>query len=141
MTCRNQKSLFTLLVFLLSVSPHACIVEQSLATVTHALPAHHEGAGSEHHSNCPSHQHDQSGNEDEFCCDNPYNTYIASKQAELNSPTIQPINYPVLLGSDELTQITSHRSKYYFLHNPDLKSARARDKYALTCLLHAPPRT
>lgn len=142
----KRKALLSTLVFLLIITPHACFVEQAVASLAELLPHSHEAGG--HHADsdakpektAPSHCHDEAGNEAEFCCDNAAYFYIGSD----HHPDVKCLSAPerpVALTLLETEDAFKARVEYYtYLHRlRQPVSLRGRDRYALSCLLHAPP--
>lgn len=135
----QAKILSTLFVLILTFSPNACLLEQAFAVVKEMLPcSHHYNQSGDHHSTAPSHRHDEEGSENVFCCDNTRNSYIVSKSfTQFNSLIHLTSSLPFEAC---LTESTISIEYDYILHRyrqpPPLRS---RDKYALSCLLHAPP--
>lgn len=142
----KKKALLSSLVFLLIVTPHACLVEQAVASLAELLPhsheqgGHHNSAAPEAETAAPSHCHDEDGKEAEFCCDNEAYFYIGSDQ----HPDVDGISapeQPVTLNLLESEYAFKTGVEYYtYLHRlRQPVSLRGRDRYALSCLLHAPP--
>ena len=131
------KILLSLLVFILAMSSQVCLLEQAIALVVKLAPhEHHGGEAHEHHQPAPSHKHDNEGHEAKYCCDNSLNQFVTSK------------GYSDFQSQDFLTSFlfliipTSSESStqaFHILGARQPESFRSRDKYALTCLLHAPP--
>ncbi len=125
-------------VLLLSVIPNACLVEQAIAAVAEIFPHGHHRESQHHEEANPTHSHDEEGSEHEFCCDNAIYPYLVT-------PTfIQLDSYGLLSSSlffvDELEELTNTFQHNYFLHRfRGPLTIRRGDKYALSCLLHAPP--
>lgn len=139
MTFFQPKAYFSLLIFILSVSPNACLAEQTTAAVAGFLQhAHHNDRAYPHDSPTPSHSHDKKGHEDQFCCDNELNLYVGSRkfvpQLIFHELTL---SISVLIETKE--PVDSNQFDTYIERLPPHLSFRARDKYAQTCLLHAPP--
>lgn len=143
MKSSQPKIYLSLLVFVLSVTPNACLLEQAIAALAHALPhGHHEdqkGAHG-HDAAAPSHKHDDDGHKEEFCCDNSSNFYLFTQQyvhAEDECTT--------QFQSESVTSVEFQENPTYFQNSYRLHRLRqpiefrGGDRYALTCLLHAPP--
>ena len=130
----QPKISLALFVFILSVSPHACLVEQAIATVLHAVPYVHQGGTVQSdHADVPSYNHDREGHEEKLCCDNNLDWYLGSSTlGVLNADTSPRLLVP---ETTKPTEYSYHRSR---LKAPT-SSSRTSDRYALTCLLHAPP--
>ena len=125
-------------VLLLSVIPNACLVEQAIAAVAEIFPHGHYRESQHHEEATPSHSHDEEGSEHEFCCDNDAYPYLVT-------PTfIQLDSYGQLSSSlllvENLEESTNSFQHDFFLHRfRKPHTTRCGDKYALSCLLHAPP--
>jgi len=136
----QPKIYLSLLIFFLSICPNACLVEQAVAAlanlVQHEHRDHHEKH--EHDKSAPSHNHDKQGHENEFCCDNNLNFYLAGKSFLFLDAFEKNISS---LDVSSLTSETANSVQYIiYLHRlKQPPTLRGRDKYALTCLLHAPP--
>lgn len=136
----QSKIYFTLLVIILTVSPNACLVEQAIAEIANALPGgHHEHHNHDQQDAAPSHNHDKEGSKTQFCCDNNLNFYLLSNTVSQFIMLERPVPFPSQAANfDEPTKsIKLNYYRDYYRHTPTL---RGRDKYALNCLLHAPPR-
>ncbi len=135
----HSKFLMSLLVVLLSVSFHACQVEQALASLLDSgAMAQHEEVEHHGHSSAPSHAHDEAGREGAFCCDNPHYTYLATQVFIPfdRGPVSDAIPFPIATPGN-LAALFTAEPLSSFWQIPD--TPRGRDRYALTCLLHAPP--
>lgn len=135
----NKHIKFVLVIFL-AFSLQACLLEVALAQASqllgHGSQEHvaHENA---HGKKAPSHQHDKKGEEGKVCCDNE----IALLSLAPNQPvvTTNVLAYLPAPGIDESsTEFSSidFLSLHAFLQTG---ITGARDTYALSCLLHAPP--
>jgi hypothetical protein len=128
------------LVFILSVTSQACLVEQTIAAVSNS--AHHEEythGTNKHDKPVPSHNHDNEGQESEFGCNNNLNLYILSKiLTQTDALKEFDTSFSLLL-----TDLAGASNSFQYCCNPNqLRTPfllRTRDRYALTCLLHAPP--
>lgn len=143
----KKELVFSSLVFVLAITPHACLVEQVIASAAELLPhsheqgAEHDSSARDHHDEAvPSHCHDESGREAEFCCDNEIYFYLSSD----NQFDFKPGSNSYLITTGNVVeddQTFRERVEYYTylrrLRQP--LSIRSRDRYALSCLLHAPP--
>ncbi len=133
----RTKILLSLLIFILAMTSQACLFEQAIALVVKLAPQeHHRGEAQEHHQQAPSHKHDNEGQESKYCCDNSLNQFVASK----GSSDFQSQDFITSVLS--LTETTTLESSNHTSCIRNLKQSlpfRSRDKYALSCLLHAPP--
>jgi hypothetical protein len=131
--------IFLLIAFILSLTSQACLLEQVMAQVASWTPHKYQDAEThEHEKLTPSHKHDEEEDQAEFCCDNSLNLYINNPYfiSQVSSGQF----FASLFTKIELKNGVYYDLRFYF---QDLRvpiSFRARDKYALTCLLHAPPR-
>jgi len=144
----KKEFIFSSLVFLLTITPHACLVEQVIASAAELLPHSHDEKADHHaaeegHANktVPSHCHDESGDEATFCCDNEVYFYLTPESDFQPEDIAYPISAMDVVWD---TRSSKQRVEYrtYYLHR--LKQplhVRGRDTYALSCLLHAPPRS
>ena len=147
MISSRPKFLTVIFAYLLTLLPNACLVEQAIAAVVNSFSYahqqndhHHDNESVDHHTASPSHNHDNEGHEDEFCCDNEQNFYIGSAAAKNVELFAYPASDVILFEVDIEEQESFLRYHSYLLHQPiQPKTSRARDKYALSCLLHAPP--
>ncbi|MFQ5769992.1 MAG: hypothetical protein ACE5HX_05615 [bacterium] len=130
---------FTLLVIILTVSPNACIVEQAIAKIANVVSdGHHTDDAHDQDKTTPSHKHDEDKKENQFCCDNNINFYIISKiLTQLDKPAQYVSLSAETVDFDE--QQSYFRYDYSRHHFRQPSTLRTRDKYALNCLLHAPP--
>ncbi len=136
----KTRILLSLFVLVVSVIPNACLVEQVIATVADSFPREHHQESQHHEEATPSHSHDEEGSEHEFCCDNDAYPYLVT-------PTFIQLDSDGQLRSslflvEDLEESTNSFQHDYFLHQfRKPPTTRTRDKYALSCLLHAPPLT
>jgi hypothetical protein len=139
MKYRRARIILALQIFVLTVSPHACLVEQAIASILHGLPHGHHDEARAHTAPTPSHHHDAQGSEAVFCCDNNLNLYIGIKtvtDVDIDTPELLYPTTPDAISFEK----SSYPPRFIDLHRlRSVTSSRARDKYALTCLLHAPP--
>jgi len=136
MSVRKRTRLLLILIFPLSIGLQTCLVEPGLLALQNWLAnaSSHTEHGSEH--NAPTHEHDRSGNEADYCCDNVFYPALRGDIFQagvmLNPPPVLPETGLALVAPETIRPLI-----------PDFdvpqNSARSRDKYALTCLLHAPP--
>lgn len=138
---RPRIKIIPLLIYVLSLSSQACLLEQAIALVLRPASHDHHTVDTQKQSQpTPSHKHDTEGHESEFCCDNNLNFYIKSKIL-IRVDSIEQLDSISLSKSivDFKEQTNSFQYSYnlHCLKTPN--SPRARDQYALTCLLHAPP--
>jgi len=135
----QPKIFVALLVYILTMSPNACLVEQAIAAVVHSVPdSHDENESREQHASAPSHKHDEEGSENVFCCDNNLNLYLVNKSASQVDVCYQFISFIPQTAIVE-KQAVPLRGEYPLHRFRQPTTLRGRDKYALTCLLHAPP--
>jgi len=143
----KKELIFSSLVFVLAITPHACLVEQVIASAAELLPhsheesAGHDSAAEDHHDEAvPSHCHDESGQEAEFCCDNEVYFYLSSDSGYQSDFTTASPTITIDAAEDELTFKQRIEYHTYYLHRlRQPLHVRGRDTYALSCLLHAPP--
>ncbi len=134
----RSKTSFSILVLALLVGPQACLVEQALAQITQAFPhGHDEEETHDHHSTAPSHKHDEEGHENQFCCDNDLNLYILGNSSVQFDPDWLFVHPPKEAVNFEAILLSV--SPRLNLHHVRPLTPRGRDRYALNCLLHAPP--
>ena len=134
----QPKIFVALLVYILTMSPNACLVEQAIAAIVHSVPdSHDENESQEQHESAPSHKHDEEGSENVFCCDNTLNFYLVSKTlAQIDA--CEQFSSLLPLFPEQKIQANSFYA-YLLYHFRPPPGIRERDKYALSCLLHAPP--
>ena len=124
-------------VVVLSLGLQACLLEQTLAIAAEWFPHEHHGSEAQKHGlPAPAHSHDQDSHEDSYCCDNSLNQFFGSKGSS--------DFYLAYLWSSFMVSIESATLDYsgQSFHSCDSEqplTVRARDEYALSCLLHAPP--
>ncbi|NIR51720.1 hypothetical protein GWO43_24400 [candidate division KSB1 bacterium] len=137
----QPKSYLALLVSILPVSPNACLVEHMIARLADAIPTGHHGSEAhDPHESVPSHKHDNQGQETEFCCDNPLNLYIVARIKALpQKDTCENSNliFDTIADLVGVENSLQHSNSLHRFRQP--APLRTRDKYALACLLHAPP--
>ena len=133
----RTKILFSLLIFILTMSSQTCLFEQAIALVVKLAPhEHHRGEAQEHHQQAPSHKHDNEGQESKYCCDNSLNQFVTSKgSSDFQSQDF--FSFFLLLLTPTTVESSAHT--FNILDKRPPSTFRARDKYALSCLLHAPP--
>jgi len=121
------------LVFILGVTPQACLVEQAVCAIIDVTAQDHHAA--------PSHKHDERGHENLFCCDNSLSSYVVNTFSDV-------LNLKHLQSSFAFLYVIPNSTEGIFYMSPNkglrqlgthMISIRTRDKYALTSLLHAPP--
>lgn len=137
----GTKIVISLLVYILSLTSQACILEQAIAVILHVAPHAHDTVETSSQSpSTSSHKHDEAGQENEFCCDNNLNLYIKTKTSFHVDWIDQPYSESSMVVADLEQQRNSfqHNDLLHRIKSPN--SPRARDQYALSCLLHAPPR-
>ncbi len=137
-----SKKFLSILVIVMTVSPNACFVEQVVAAVADTFL--HEHQQDEAHGDdrpAPSHHHDDEGHESEFCCDNEKNFYIGSIFDQNLDLVQNPVLYLPIIYNLEETENPFQRDFYFFHRLREPQISRTRDKYALSCLLNAPPRS
>ena len=134
----KTRILLSLFVLVVSVIPNACLVEQVIATVADSFPREHHQESQHHEEATPSHSHDEEGHEEDFCCDNELYLYIGAKTVIEFAATLQSNTFLNSVTSTKQTETYIEYQTYLHRLRQPLPS-RGRDKYALTCLLHAPP--
>jgi len=138
MQFKRTKIILSLLIFILSVSSQACLLEQAIALVVNFAPHdHHSDDAHEQEQPAPSHKHDNEGHEATFCCDNSLNMFVRGKVFN-NHQTVTYSSSSLLISLDPKAIAGSIQHFYFYDLGPPL-SFRIRDMYALSCLLHAPP--
>jgi hypothetical protein len=129
----------SLLIFSLIVISRDCLFEQALAAVAESLPhGYHTPKAYDHDMSAPSHSHDKKGHEDEFCCDNDLNLYVGNEKF-VPALTFQKLNSSISVLIETKETVKSNQFDFYLYRLWPPFSVRARDNYAQTCLLHAPP--
>ena len=123
---------------MLAMTSQACLLEQAIALTAKLAPHEHQGEAQEHHQQASTHKHDNEGQESKYCCDNSLNQFVPSK----GSSDFQSQDFITSVLS--LTETTTLESSNHTSCIRNLKQSlpfRTKDKYALSCLLHAPPLT
>ena len=143
----NARIFLATFIFIISVLPNACLVEQVIAWVAETVQAEagehgheHEHEDEEHHKTAaPSHSHDEEGHEVDFCCDNPFNFYYASQKKLEFEKIVHAASWTFqVFIADEEAKSPFLGSKYRFiLYQP--VALRHRDRFALSSLLRSPP--
>ncbi len=86
----------------------------------------------------PSHPHDRTGRDGAFCCDNPYDAYLVRQVfLPLEGGSFTGVAPNAIAGGESFTGGLTAQPLPQCRCTPG--RPRQRDKYALTCLLHAPP--
>ena len=140
----NARIVVATFIFIISVLPNACLVEQAIAWVATAVHSEshghsHGGEDAGHHKTAPSHSHDEEGHEVDFCCDNPFNFYYASQKKLDFKKIFHSSNWfhpTFIIDEGALTFVFS--SKYRSLLFQPI-ALRHRDRFALSSLLRSPP--
>ena len=132
-----SKRILIPVIVVLSLGFRACLLEQALAIAAEWLPhKHHSPEAEQHRTPAPAHSHDQDGKEGLYCCDNHLNQFVISKgSADLQSTSFMSS----FLFFIEETALESSAQTFDIRALKRPLTVRARDKYALSCLLHAPP--
>ncbi|MFQ5864941.1 MAG: hypothetical protein ACE5IW_06905 [bacterium] len=139
MQLTRPKIIFLLISFMLSVTPQAFLLEQVIAQVAEWPPHIYQDTEThEHEKPTPSRKHPDEEHQAEFCCDNSLNLYIGSQYFTGQVSFEQHLS-PLLKAINVKTTVYSN-PRFYFQNFRLPISFRVRDKYALSCLLHAPPR-
>lgn len=141
MLSRQFKFSSALLIGTLAISLQGCVFEIGFAAVDQFLDqVHHGGAGHENHQHerqTPAHNHDKQGHKGDFCCDNAFT--LLAKARFPQAQIVQPNVFSPPLKADEQPEplhLTVNQSNFALLLS---SISGSRDKYALSCLLHAPP--
>ena len=124
-------------VVVLSLGLQACLLEQVLATAAEWLPHEHQRSEAQNHElPAPAHSHDQDSHESLYCCDNSLSQFFGSKgSADFGSAYF----FSSFMVAIESAILDYSRKTFYSYNSEPPLTLRARDKYALSCLLHAPP--
>jgi hypothetical protein len=135
----RPKIIFLLIILILFVTIQVCLLEQVMARVTSWTPHKYQDAEThEHEKPTPSQKHDEEEHQAEFCCDNSLNLYVDSPYF-ISQVSVEQF-FSLLSTIIEPKNNVFFNSNFYFQDVGLSVSFRARDKYALTCLSHAPPR-
>ena len=131
--------IIALMVFVLGGSSQACLLEQAITLVADWAPHSHDSAEPhKHNGTSPSHHHDDAGQTPDFCCVSVFSLFARSNDFANH----HPVKYSILsnfLSNDAPTTIGSTVSHLHAIGLIQPSPFRTRDKYALSCLLHAPP--
>jgi hypothetical protein len=141
MRIRQFKILHLILVTAIALAMQACVFNIGFVAASQLFAHEHHGrhgqANHDDEKQAPSHSHDNEGHEADFCCDNSFTLSktpcFFNRIAKANTPST---SLEVFEKSrvPSFTQIHPHST---FLTS---SISGPRDKYALSCLLHAPPR-
>ena len=135
----QPKVYLALLVYILTLSPQACLVEQVISAAFYTIShGHGDEKSLEHHESAPLHKHDDAESENLFCCDNNLNLYLVNKTVSKVDICDQFISCIALITIVE-KQTVPLQDEYHLHRFRQIPTIRGGDKYALTCLLHAPP--
>lgn len=136
------KLILSAFVFVISVTPNACVVEQVLAAIAEMVPhGEHEHAADATHADtvAPSHSHDEEGHEEEFCCDNESYSYIVAHLSTYFSHFHHTRTGGLYFALEAQRAKADFPIASYVHRLRQPTAMRSRDRYALTSLLHAPP--
>ena len=106
-------------------------VSELFAHVFHATNQHG------HEASAPSHSHDNEGQEGETCCDNIFTLPFETGASDIRI-IVSKSNFPKPKPSSS-GGMTSSLERVPALSHCISSISGSRDKYALSCLLHAPP--
>ncbi|MDQ7054923.1 MAG: hypothetical protein Q9P14_19325 [candidate division KSB1 bacterium] len=136
----NARTYLATFIFIISVLPNACLIEQVLAWAVDVVQTDSHHAEKDHHSNsAPSHRHDEEGHESDFCCDNPLYFYFASQKKQDTNKVYAVWQYLHLnYLYDEIEKRYSFLASYFTYCSQPI-ALRNRDRFALTSLLRSPP--
>ncbi len=121
------------LIFILCVTPQACLVEQAVCAIV-------DVAAHDYHA-APSHKHDEQGQENVFCCGSSLNSHVANTFSNV-------LNLKHLQDCFSILYVFSNLAEGIFYMCPVRGSwqlgthiipIRTRDKYVLSSLLQPPP--
>lgn len=138
MQIEKTKILLFAFIFPLSFTSQACLLEHAFGLIVTCFQHEPHGAKADKHGHAaPSHKHDQKGHEGDFCCDNSLCHPLAGKTASDFKLIVECVSSSLSLAGE--LWLDSSVPHFFVLDSRRPSWSRARDKYALSCLLHAPP--
>lgn len=141
MRIRQYKILHLIFVFTIALAMQGCVLKLGFAAVSqlfaHEHPCHQGQSNGHDNARPPSHCHDSEGREADFCCDN---------SSTLLSKAPAPFEHDLSVHGAFPSQGNVEKSIRQIFTQIQLQTtflissiSGPRDKYALSCLLHAPP--
>ena len=134
----RSKIIFFFLVFILLVSSQSCLLEQGITLAIGVIPQDHHGTEHDEKDNrTPAHNHSDQQQELDFCCDTILTLFGRSSYLPALIQTEHFLS-PSVVSKDGL-ETKESTPNFYFTDFIKVVRLRIRDKYALSCLIHAPP--
>lgn len=132
------KTVSILWIFTLILGSQICLIDYPLNFVTGLTHNRHESKTHEHEKHNGTNHHSDEQNTASLCCKDFLYLYLINSGLD-NFKLAQQFLSEDSLPFELLTS-GSFQSYFYFSTPTKTISPRLRDKYALSCLLHAPPR-